>query len=170
MENTEGKTERTSSADWLVCHEVLTYLRQIIQFMDLYSRFLLRNHGITGPQLVILQEIAALGEITVSHLAKATSLSQGTVTNILIRLEKRGLIKRQRSTLDKRRVYVTVTEECRGLLESAPYPLQQNFIDGFGKLENWEQTMILSALQRLAKIMDPKSVGIELDKTDEADL
>lgn len=141
--------------------EVLKALRQIIQAVDLHSRQLLREHGITGPQLVILQEVAAFGPLTVSQLAKATSLSQGTVTNILMRLEKGGLVTRTRSELDKRRVYIDVADKCRDLLATAPSPLHETFVERFGGLEEWEQEMILSALKRLATIMepDPESVA-----------
>lgn len=135
--------------------EVLRALRQIIQAVDLHSRHLLREHGITGPQLVILQEVAAFGPMTVSQLARATSLSQGTVTNILMRLEKGGLVTRTRSEADKRRVYIDVADKCRDLLASAPSPLHETFSERFGDLQEWEQEMILSALKRLAAIMTP---------------
>ncbi len=133
--------------------EVLRALRQIIQSVDLHSRHLLRQHGITGPQLVILQEVATFGPMTVSQLAKATSLSQGTVTNILMRLEKGELVTRTRSEKDKRRVYIETTEKCRQLLASAPSPLHETFVERFDNLQEWEQEMILSALKRLAAIM-----------------
>ncbi len=158
--------------------EVLKALRQIIQSVDLHSRHLLREHGITGPQLVILQEVANFGPLTVSRLAGATSLSQGTVTNILMRLEKGGLVTRTRSQKDKRQVYIETTEKCGDLLASAPSPLHETFVERFGELEEWEQEMILSALKRLAAIMTPAPGAapprkrsrktVQADETDEA--
>jgi DNA-binding MarR family transcriptional regulator len=138
-------------------HEVLTALRQIIQAMDLHSRYLLRRHGITGPQLVLLREVQNAGSVTVSDLARATSLSQGTVTNILRRLERGGLVYRQRSESDRRRVYVDPTPECQTLLATAPSPFQEDFLRRFSDLPQWERSMIVSALQRLADIMQETS-------------
>lgn len=145
--------------------EVLQALRQIIQSVDLHSRQLLREHGITGPQLVILQEVATFGPMTVSQLAKATSLSQGTVTNILMRLEKGGLVTRTRSEMDKRRVYIEITDTCRKLLANAPSPLHETFAERFGELAEWEQEMILSALKRLAAILAPENLGTPVKKS-----
>jgi DNA-binding MarR family transcriptional regulator len=145
--------EQKPNAELVRRREVLRALRQIIQSVDLHSRHLLREHGITGPQLVILQEVASFGPMTVSQLAKATSLSQGTVTNILMRLERGGLVTRTRSETDKRRVYIETTETCRNVLASAPSPLHETFAERFGELAEWEQEMILSALKRLAAIM-----------------
>jgi DNA-binding MarR family transcriptional regulator len=157
METDKKKTD----AELARRREVLKALRRIIQAVDLQSRQLLREHGITGPQLVILQEVAAFGPLTVSQLAKATSLSQGTVTNILMRLEKGELVTRTRGELDKRRVYIDVADKCRDLLASAPSPLHETFVERFGGLEEWEQEMILSALKRLSAIMEtaPENVA-----------
>lgn len=157
-----------------VCDSVLINLRKITQSIDLHSRYLVRQFGLTGPQLVILQELSKLGEISVGDLSRAISLSQATVTGILERLENRGLIIRRRDEKDKRRVMVQATEACKTLLDKAPPPIQESFIRQFGSLQVWEQTMILSALQRLVSMMDAKSLKAApflatgpLDTTDE---
>jgi DNA-binding MarR family transcriptional regulator len=151
--------EKKPESGLLRSGEVLRALRQIIQSVDLHSRHLLREHGITGPQLVILQEVAGFGPMTVSQLARATSLSQGTVTNILMRLEKGGLVTRTRSQKDKRQVYIDITQNCMDLLASAPSPLDKTFVERFSQLQEWEQEMILSALKRLAVIMAPEAAA-----------
>ena len=137
---------------------VLIALRQIIRAIDLRSKRLVKQFGLTGPQLLILQEIARVDEITASELAKAISLSQATVTGILERLEKRTLITRRRSNSDRRRVKVSATPTGRQLLEAAPPLMQESFVEQFDRLQNWEQHMILSSLQRLVTMMDAKQI------------
>ncbi|CAN2042038.1 MarR family transcriptional regulator [Candidatus Magnetomoraceae bacterium gMMP-15] len=139
-------------------NEVLIALRQIIQAIDLHSRSLVRQYGLTGPQLVILQELSNHNELSVGELARAISLGQATVTGILTRLEKRKLITKKRSNVDKRRVHIEITEECRQLLKSAPPLLQETFCYQFERLQNWEQNMIISSLQRIVSMMDAKSI------------
>src|SRR5690606_42124076 len=80
-------------------------------------------------------------------------LSQATITTILDRLEKRELIQRLRGSTDKRRVYARLTGEGLALLEKAPTPLQEEFIARFSELNDWEQSLILSSLQRVAAMM-----------------
>jgi len=133
-------------------------LRKIIQAIDMNSKKLVKRVGLTGPQLVILQEISNLGEVTAGEIAKAVSLSQATVTGILERMEKRGLLARQRSESDKRRIMVRITEAGEQILQEAPPIMQEAFIERFASLPDWEQTMILSSLQRLVSIMDARAI------------
>ena len=90
--------------------QVLINLRQIIRATDLYSRQLNKEVGLTAPQLLILQAIRGLGAVSISKLSQQVSLSQATVTNIIDRLESRGLVARHRSTEDRRVVHATLTE------------------------------------------------------------
>ena len=144
--------------DDMLTNEVLIALRRIIQAIDLYSRSLVKKHGITLPQLVILQELSKNSEMPVGELAKAISLGQATVTGILDRLEKRGLIVRRKSDNDKRKVLAAPTEECIKLIATMPSPLQQTFVSQFEKLHDWEKSMILAVLQRIVAMMDAKSI------------
>ena len=80
------------------------------------------------------------------------------MTGILERMEKRGLLTRQRSDHDKRRIMVGITENGRQVLKDAPPLMQEAFVDNFSSLQEWEQTMILSSLQRLVSIMDAKAI------------
>jgi DNA-binding MarR family transcriptional regulator len=100
-------------------------------------------------------------EISIGELAKAISLGQATVTGILTRLENRGLVVRRRSNSDKRRVFVRTTKDCEHLLKAAPPPIQETFIDQFNNLLDWEQTLILSALQRLVSMMNASTISAE---------
>lgn len=133
-------------------------LRKIIQAIDMNSRKLVKRVGLTGPQLVILQEISSLGEVTSGEIARAVSLSQATLTGILERMEKRGLLSRRRSEHDKRRVMVRISDSGMKVLEDAPPLMQEEFVDEFSSLQEWEQNMILSSLQRLVSIMDAKAI------------
>lgn len=141
--------------------EILVYIRKIIHAISLYSRDLSRKYGLTGPQLVILNEISSRGPISVTKLARSISLSQATVTDILNRLEKKGLITRQRSHEDKRIIMITVTEQCRQLLLKVPPPLQKTFTDRFSDLAEWEQMMILSGLRRIVDLMSADKIDAE---------
>ena len=140
------------------CDRVLTALRRIIRSIDLHSRRLAQQHSLTGPQLILMQAIDRSGEISTGELARRVSLSHATVTGILDRLQKRGLVVRRRSDSDKRKVMVKLHDSGRLLLEKAPSPLHERFVREFGELAEWEQTQILSSLQRIAFIMDADDV------------
>jgi len=141
-----------------VSEEVLTTLRKIMRAISLHSKKLVQQYGLTTPQILVLKEILKLGEITAGVLARNVNLSQATVTSILDRLEKRGHITRERSTVDKRKVIVRATRQGKEVFANAPKLLQEDFLSEFSKIEDWEQTLMLSALQRLAAMMNAKSL------------
>ncbi len=134
--------------------DVLVALRRVIRATDLHSKYLARTTGLTTPQMLLLKAIGNKDTMTIGELANEISLSQATVTVILDRLEKRQLVTRVRSTEDKRKVHVHLTETALSTLEQAPVPLQQQFAQQFNALQDWEQTSIISALQRVASMMD----------------
>lgn len=142
------------------CKELLILLRKMIQAVDLYSKDLNKRCGLTGPQLVILKEVTTHKLISVSELAKTISLSQGTVTDIINRLENKGLIIKARCQTDKRRVLISTSEKCIDILRYAPPPLEGKFTEAFTGLDEWEQQMILSSMNRLVKLMSAEKIDI----------
>lgn len=139
-------------------NEVLVALRRVIRATDLHSKHLAKTTGLTSPQILLLQTIRDKGEVTIGELANKMSLSQATVTTILDRLEKRSLVYRERSTQDKRKVHAYLTDEGFEMLKGAPMPLQEQFARQFSDLHEWEQTMIISSLQRVAQMMDAQHI------------
>ena len=140
------------------CREMLVSLRKISQAISLHSKNLNRRFGLTGPQLVILNEIARHESITVTQLARSISLSQATVTDILNRLGKKGFVERTRDTIDRRRVMIRITPKCNDILAQAPPALQDTFVDQYTSLPEWEQLMILSALKRIVDLMAAEKI------------
>ena len=134
--------------------EVLVNLRKIIRATDLHSKRLIKECGLTIPQIMVLRAIEELGNVTVRRISDEVSLSQATVTTILNRLEQRHLIARSRSESDKRVVHARLTDEGSRVLKEAPPLLHETFIERFDALEDWEKTQTLAVLQRVAAMMD----------------
>lgn len=137
---------------------VLIALRRIIRATDLHSKRMEKSTGLTTPQILILQAIYQNPGLTIGHIAREVSLSQATVTTILDRLEQRLYIDRKRSTEDKRKIHVHLTETGLLVMQQAPAPLQDQFSTQFSNLANWEQNGILSSLQRIAQMMNATDI------------
>ncbi|KJY86519.1 MarR family winged helix-turn-helix transcriptional regulator [Vibrio neptunius] len=140
--------------------EVLISIRQIIRAIDLHSKRLSKESGLTGPQLILMRSIRELGEVTIRELSNHTNMSQATATTILDRLERQELVKRVRSVQDKRKVHAHLTDKGIAVLEQAPMPLQQNFINKFQRLEEWEQSLLLSSVQRISSMMNAEDIDV----------
>ena len=137
---------------------VLQALRQIIRAVDLHSRQLLRQHKITGPQLIILLTVEKYELVTVSALAGHIHLSPSTVIGILDRLETKGFIRRERDPRDRRLVQVSLTEQGKVLASNAPSPLQDTLSEAMGKLPETELLLIAESLERIVGLMQMQHV------------
>lgn len=155
---TASARHRDSETSLAAKEDVLIAIRKIIRATDIHSRKLTKTAGLTAPQLLVLQAIQNLGAVAISRLSSEVSLSQATVTTIIDRLEKRGFVARQRSQQDKRVVHALLTDAGREALSHAPTPLQEAFSVRFEQLKDWEQSQILSALQRVAAMMDAEEL------------
>jgi DNA-binding MarR family transcriptional regulator len=138
--------------------ELLIALRKVIRAIDLHSKQLSKTSGLTSPQLLIMLEIDKVAGVNSSQVAKSVNLSAATVTNILDRLENKELISRVRDTQDKRKVGLYLTDNGKTLLLNAPQPLQEHFIDNFSNLAQWEQSQLLSSIERLADMMNANEI------------
>lgn len=139
--------------------EVVIAIRRIVRAIDLQSRKLVQSHGLTGPQALILKEVARRGEVlTAGELASIVSLSQATITDIVKRLEQRGWLVRERSTKDKRQINIILTESGKTLVAQSPPLLQEQFEKSFAALKDWEKNQLLSAVQRLAEMMNAANI------------
>jgi DNA-binding MarR family transcriptional regulator len=152
------EAEVLASSSSAICDEVLVSLRRIMRAIDLHSKHLVEEYGLTGPQLIVLKELTGHRELSVGKLAKAVSLSQATVTGILGRLKKRRLVETHPDQADRRRVLVQATKLGKDTLRGAPSLLQDHFVAELEKLEEWEQTLILSSLQRVVSMMEAEKL------------
>jgi len=132
--------------------QVLIALRKIIRAIDVHSHRLVQTCGLTGPQLVIMQEIGRRGTPSPTDLARAVKLSNPTVTGILNRLEQRGLVSRERSERDRRSFRIALTSTGVEALGAAPTLLEDTLAHAFECIEDWERSLLLASLQRLAGI------------------
>ena len=138
--------------------DILIALRRIIRAVDLHSKKLVKETGLTAPQLVVIQTLLRTGPLKPSALSREISLSQPTVTAILDRLERAGLVGRERSKEDRRAVLAALTDKGRAAAGSAPELLQSGFLSQFRELPTWEQHMLIAALQRISDLMDADSL------------
>ncbi|MEZ9438672.1 MarR family winged helix-turn-helix transcriptional regulator [Vibrio atlanticus] len=138
--------------------EILVAIRQIIRAIDLHSKKLSKEYGLTGPQLILMRAIQEMGNVTIKELSNQTNVSQATTTTIIDRLELNGYVQRVRSSSDRRKVHANLTEKGQELLNNAPPPLQDNFVKKFQNLEAWEQSLLLSSMQRVSAMMNAEDI------------
>ena len=75
--------------------------------------------GITYTQYITMMVLWEEGKVSVRDLGKKLHLDSGTLTPLLKKLESKGYLKRERSTVDERVVIACITEEGRKLKRAA---------------------------------------------------
>ncbi len=104
--------------------QVLKKFRVIYGSVRQQFREVEKTCGVTGSQLWVLQEVARTPDIGVSELAGRLSIHQSTGSQLVEKLVARGLVIKERSKEDQRRVGLLVTEEASNLLKNAPGPAE----------------------------------------------
>lgn len=137
---------------------ILYALRRIVRAVSIDSRILAREYQITGPQLICLHKTVEKGPITATAIAKEVHLSPSTMVGILDRLEEKGLVRRQRDTKDRRRVYVTATDAGRSLAAEAPPPLLYALPVALSQLLEKRQATIANALEQIVNLLDAQEL------------
>ena len=138
--------------------DALIAIRRIMRATELSSLALAKKSNLSPTQLIVLQVIASVENATPSFVSHKTTISQATITTVLDKLERRELITRQRDETDKRRLYLRVSDLGHQTIATAPDILQIQFQRNFQKLEDWEQSYIVSAMQRVATMLDAEQI------------
>jgi DNA-binding MarR family transcriptional regulator len=67
--------------------------------------------GISGSDLECLDFLNLEGRVTAGRLAEVTGLTTGAITGVIDRLEKAGLVRRERDPADRRKVFIATVPE-----------------------------------------------------------
>ncbi len=134
--------------------DLLRALRRIIRSVDVRSKRVARAVGLTTPQIVVLQGIRDLTNVTSSSLSAYVSLSPATVTTILDNLQARGFVSRERSQTDRRVVHPRLTDEGSEVLAAALPHMHDDFAAAFEALPEDERAEAVVSFERIAELME----------------
>ncbi|MCG6158301.1 MarR family transcriptional regulator [Rubinisphaera sp. ICM_H10] len=128
--------------------------------------------------LKAIADLPCATDATVARVAEMVQLSAPTVSRILDRLERDGYLLRERSTDDRRKVCLTLTEFGRKKLRNLPTPLQEQFLERLRDLDREEVQQLLTSLERIVQLMDAEDidasplltpqVDVDIDGNDDA--
>jgi DNA-binding MarR family transcriptional regulator len=105
----------------------------------------LASLDLTHAQWLPLFKLAAKECHTVAGLARELELDPGAMTRSLDRLEAKGLVRRERSTEDRRVVNLVMTDEGRQVARQVPPVMAEvlnNHLRGFSE-DEWKQLIAL---------------------------
>ena len=131
---------------------LMIYLR-VSQRMSRLFRCHLEKLRLTFPQALALNVLGEEGPLPISVLAERTGSANSTVSGIVDRLERLGLARRERSGLDRRVVYVAVTEQYQRLREQSQTDVASYFDSVLTAMGEEDRRRVADALLRLDRLL-----------------
>jgi len=138
--------------------EIMESLRRIFKAIQDYSYDVSDKFGTTGPQLWALKTISQNESLSLGELGRRMYLHPSTITGLIDRLEKKGLVERDRDQTDRRVIKLNLTLKGRGLVKRAPNPIQGKMIYGLRRLKRKELNSIHHSVQKLVEVMEVQDV------------
>ncbi len=123
--------------------------------------------GIPSAQLFVLRQLSSEPLLSIGDLCRATLTSQSSVSEVVSRLEARGLLRRSKASDDNRRAVLSVTAAGEKVLEESSQPFQERLVSALRHLAPGDQQALakgMSAWLREAGISDaPPTMFFEAD-------
>lgn len=109
----------------------------------LYGQTVANVAGIANSDLECMDILYLEGRVTAGRLAEVTGLTTGAITGVVDRLEKAGLVRRERDEKDRRKVFIAVVPEAIARLSQFYVPMQQAMEKVFGAYSDDELRLLL---------------------------
>lgn len=110
-----------------------------------------REVGLTGPQLTVLKLLETFQDLSLSSLSERIRAQNSTVTGIIDRMEREGLVGRERSKTDRRVVYIKLTEKGAKLAREIRVEPLEIFRGALQSLTHSDLRDLLRILMKLQK-------------------
>ena len=116
--------------------EILVKLRKIIRSINLESKKIEKEFGISIPQLLVLKYLSDQNDYRAfaKDIKGYINLNASTVSGIISRLESKNLVYKMTKPNDKRATYMILTAKGADLLHKSPPTLQEKLSQRLKKL------------------------------------
>ncbi len=109
---------------------VLNSFRAMVKALRLADRAAVSRYGVGAAQIFVLHELSREAPLSINDLAERTATDQSTVSVVVNKLVRRGLVDRTRAESDARRVELELTARGKQLVRKLPPPIQQALLNG----------------------------------------
>lgn len=136
--------------------EILIKLRKIIRSINLESKKIEKELGISIPQLLVLQYLSDQEDFKAfaKDIKSFMNLNASTVSGIIRRLESKSLIAKLPKPDDKRATFITLTAKGSELLSKSPTTLQEKLSKRLKDLNSHQIEELNRNIELLTYIME----------------
>ena len=110
-----------------------------------------QHNGLTESQFGVLEALLHLGPLCQKDIAEKLLVSSGNITMVIDNLEKRNLVKRNRSENDRRYIHIELTKSGKNLIQSIFPGHVDSIVKEFSILTAEEQKTLRNLTKKLGK-------------------
>lgn len=136
-----------------ISDEILNAYLKVTQHASRQFRIHFGKLDLTFPQALVLNCLLEGSPVPISVLAERAGSANSTVSGIVDRLERMGLVERERSKEDRRVIYVGLTEEYRARQSDIAANVHSYFATLLDALDDEEKEIIRNGLLKLDEVL-----------------
>ncbi len=152
-------TDQRSEVDSIV--ETIIYLYTESRRL---TKGMAREVGLTGPQLTVIKLLETFENLSLSNLSERIRAQNSTVTGIIDRMEREGLVRRERSTVDRRVVHIRLSDKGQKLakqIQVEPMEIFREALESLSQADLRDLLRIMNKLQRYVRSRVPADQGAD---------
>ncbi len=142
--------------------EIERDLRAIRQILRQPVEAEIAKGGLTGPQQGVMSVLVRSGGMSLKDLSRQVGLAHSTVSGIVDRLEKQGLVQRETGQEDRRVSRITVTSQVRKFMQETWPSLEAHpLADALRSGTAAERREIREGIQALRRLLERRGKGTQ---------
>lgn len=145
----DARTHYYQAGEYTPSDSVGFLMRRVLSSILQQADAQLADQGLTYVQWLPLYKLLLCQDSTSAALAKDLGIDPASVTRALDRIEAKGLLRRERSTTDRRVVQLVLTEEGRRVAVEVPKVLSLVLNKHLAGFSHAECALLLSLLRRM---------------------
>ena len=136
---------------------------RLVEDLLSFSRLLrpMRGSGMTPQQYWLVRHLWKAGPLSIGELARALGVTTGSATVACKRLEKAGLLTRERQSEDERVVQVALTEQGIAQFDALRQQKRETLAELLSVLDQREQEELHRMIDRLLDAAEAQGLGEE---------
>jgi DNA-binding MarR family transcriptional regulator len=128
---------------------ILNRVRQLVRALRLFDREATTKFGVGAAQMFVLHVLNDQTELSLNELADRTATDQSSVSIVVTKLVRMGLVRRERSTEDRRELVLSLTAKGRALVRRAPPAAQRRMMESVAGMKPAEREQLVALLGKL---------------------
>ena len=138
-----------------MAQEIDQHLRAIRRTLQQPIEAEFSRSGLTGPQRSVMDAVVRLGALSLKEASRQVGLAHSTVSGIVDRLERQGLVERQTNKKDHRITLIVPSKVVRDYVrDTLPTLVTNPLVEALQRAKPAERRAILEGLRVLRRVLE----------------